>query len=129
MAEEARGADEMAIEHSLQNSAVADRSRAASGPDRRRPRVAVRRLRDAPRSPQEAAGRSLDINQRSTVWFKRSLARVRKRASELATMDDARSLLLLDVTELGTRLYSIHSMVSLNIRRLATYPGVRICRN
>jgi hypothetical protein len=31
-------------------------------------------------------------------------------ASELATVDDALRLLLLDVTELGTRLYSIRSM-------------------
>ena len=33
-------------------------------------------------------------------------------ASELATVDDALRLLLLDVTELGTRLYSIRAMVS-----------------
>lgn len=37
-------------------------------------------------------------------------------ASELATVDDALRLLLLDVTELGTRLYSIRSM---NIPTLA----------
>lgn len=33
-------------------------------------------------------------------------------ASELATVDDALRLLLLDVTELGTRLYSIRSMTT-----------------
>ncbi len=114
------------MEHSLQNaSTFADRLKALSA-DLVRWREEADRLRaltDQALSAQQVEQEMLVNVERSASFlyaeiqaFNVLLQEVERQspaaASELATVDGALRLLLLDVTELGTRLYSIRSTVT-----------------